>query len=298
MNEFIATCPFEGAGARAEAIVWEKLKEALKDEEVLVYYQYPLFGSNEECKRQPDILLFHRQWGIMIIEVKGIQIEQIQKVRGGQWEVKDYFDKPYINPGKQAEKQLEALMKKFTDRKLVGKIPVKIAIAVPYIEKKQWIGKGLVLDDQPLLFKDEMGPKTLKEWLRNVPLLYGHGTLTDAEWELMLNKVGGIQVKDEDEAYIAEEGSKAFIRTQVESEIHKLDIQQERIAKVIPPGPQRIRGIAGSGKTILLCQRAAHMHLKYPDLKIAIVFQTKSLYNSMTRYVKRYIENFTEGDKT
>lgn len=196
MNEFIATCPFEGPGARAEEIVWEKLKEALKEDEVLAYYQYPLFVGSEECKRQPDILIFHRQWGIMIIEVKGLEMKQIKKVRGGQWEVKGYFDKPYINPGKQAEKQLEVLMKKFTDRKLVGKIPVKIAVAVPYIEKKEWVGKGVVLEDQPLLFKDEMGPKTLKQWLR---------------------------------------------------------------------------GIAGSGKTILLCQRAVHMHLKHPDGNLQIL---------------------------
>lgn len=35
---------------------------------------------------------------------------------------------------------------------------------------------------------------------------------------------------------------------------------------------QRIRGIAGSGKTVILCQKAALMHLKYPQWRIALVF--------------------------
>lgn len=45
----------------------------------------------------------------------------------------------------------------------------------------------------------------------------------------------------------------------------------------------RIRGLAGSGKTILLVKKMAYMHYKYRDLDMAYVFYTKSL--------KQYIEN-------
>ena len=49
----------------------------------------------------------------------------------------------------------------------------------------------------------------------------------------------------------------------------------------IPPGPQRIRGIAGSGKTRLLCQKAAWMHKEHPDWDIAYVFFTQALYDEI-----------------
>jgi superfamily I DNA and RNA helicase len=65
---------------------------------------------------------------------------------------------------------------------------------------------------------------------------------------------------------------RSAILAQVRNYLAELDSNQEKIGKQIPPGPQRICGIAGSGKTVLLCQKAAIMHLKHPDWKIAVVF--------------------------
>lgn len=55
----------------------------------------------------------------------------------------------------------------------------------------------------------------------------------------------------------------------------------------IPPGPQRIRGIAGSGKTRLLCQKAAWMHKEHPDWDIAYVFFTQALFDEIHENLKR-----------
>jgi superfamily I DNA and RNA helicase len=69
------------------------------------------------------------------------------------------------------------------------------------------------------------------------------------------------------------------------------------IAKQIPPGPQRIRGIAGSGKTVLLCQKAAYMHLQHPEWDIALVFFTRSLYDLMESQVDFWLQYFSNGKK-
>ncbi|NEP39103.1 MAG: DNA/RNA helicase, partial [Okeania sp. SIO2H7] len=69
------------------------------------------------------------------------------------------------------------------------------------------------------------------------------------------------------------------------------------LAKQIPPGPQRIRGIAGSGKTVLLCQKAAYMHLQHPEWDIALVFFTRSLYDLMESQVDFWLQYFSNGDK-
>ena len=57
---------------------------------------------------------------------------------------------------------------------------------------------------------------------------------------------------------------------------------------------QRIRGIAGSGKTVILCQKAALMSVKHPQWQIALVFFSRSLYTSIIQQVDRWIRYFTQ----
>lgn len=85
--------------------------------------------------------------------------------------------------------------------------------------------------------------------------------------------------------------------------IRELYTQQQRIGLRILPGPQQIRGIAGSGKTILLAKKAARM-LSEPknwtaadtdpeDVRIAFTFTSKSLYQSLTEQIERFYRHFT-----
>jgi superfamily I DNA and RNA helicase len=67
----------------------------------------------------------------------------------------------------------------------------------------------------------------------------------------------------------------------LESCLKTLDEQQQEIAFKYPNGPQRLRGLAGTGKTILLAKRAAKIHYEHPDWKIAFVFFTRSLYDQI-----------------
>jgi len=75
-----------------------------------------------------------------------------------------------------------------------------------------------------------------------------------------------------------------------------LDEQQRKIASEIPEGPQRIRGLAGTGKTIALAtKRTGKIAKKYPQWKIAIVFFTQSLYQQIRELV--YHEVIKETDE-
>lgn len=81
------------------------------------------------------------------------------------------------------------------------------------------------------------------------------------------------------------------------SQLQQFSEENLEIAKQIPPGPQRIRGIAGSGKTVLLCQKAAYMHLQHPEWDIALVFFTRSLYDLMESQVDFWLRYFSNGKK-
>ena len=54
----------------------------------------------------------------------------------------------------------------------------------------------------------------------------------------------------------------------------------------------RIRGLAGSGKTILLVKKMAYLHYTMPELKMAYVFYTKSLKQYITEMFIRFYKDF------
>lgn len=89
--------------------------------------------------------------------------------------------------------------------------------------------------------------------------------------------------------------NKLNILIQLENEILNFDIEQRKIAINLINGPQRIRGLAGSGKTVVLAMKAAHIHLLHPDKKILFTFYTKSLYGLIRDLVDRFYRHFAQG---
>ena len=82
----------------------------------------------------------------------------------------------------------------------------------------------------------------------------------------------------------------------VEKNIANLDAWQKRAAIEMPSGPQRIRGLAGSGKTIVLGLKAAFLHSRDPDWRIVLTFQTRSLYQQFRRLVRQFCFEFAKQE--
>jgi superfamily I DNA and RNA helicase len=75
---------------------------------------------------------------------------------------------------------------------------------------------------------------------------------------------------------------------QIERGIANLDHWQQRAAIESPESPQRIRGLAGSGKTVVLALKAAYWHAQHPDWHIALTFQSRALYQQIDDLVTRF----------
>ncbi|WP_109314215.1 DEAD/DEAH box helicase [Pseudovibrio ascidiaceicola] len=82
----------------------------------------------------------------------------------------------------------------------------------------------------------------------------------------------------------------------IESKIANLDASQKKAAIEFPDGPQRIRGLAGSGKTIVLAMKASFLHLKNPEWRIAFTFYTRSLYQQLKGLVRRFSFEFIKDE--
>lgn len=95
---------------------------------------------------------------------------------------------------------------------------------------------------------------------------------------------------------VSKEGSRGAILKQIEKEIANLDRWQKEAAIETPEGPQRIRGLAGSGKTVVLALKAAYLHTQHPEWNIAVTFHTRSLYQQFKDLIERFtLEHM--GDK-
>lgn len=84
-------------------------------------------------------------------------------------------------------------------------------------------------------------------------------------------------------------GSRGAKLKKLEDSIATLDAQQSHAVIETADKVQRIRGLAGSGKTVVLALKAAYLHAQHPDWRIAVTFNTRSLRDQF----RRFINNFT-----
>ena len=82
----------------------------------------------------------------------------------------------------------------------------------------------------------------------------------------------------------------------LEGEIANFDERQRNIALVDVGGPARIRGLAGSGKTVILAMKAAHLHLNSPSEKILFTFFTKSLRATIKTLITKFYRLYSDTD--
>lgn len=75
------------------------------------------------------------------------------------------------------------------------------------------------------------------------------------------------------------------------------DIEQKRAALNIIDSPQRIRGLAGSGKTVILAMKAALYHLQNPEAKILYTYYTKALYEQVKYLIEKFYRDFSDNQE-
>ena len=92
------------------------------------------------------------------------------------------------------------------------------------------------------------------------------------------------------------ENSRGWKLKNLERNVANLDKIQMSAALEISDSVQRIRGLAGSGKTIVLALKAAYMHVSNPSLKIAITFNTRSLKQQFKELITRFVYEQSESE--
>ena len=75
----------------------------------------------------------------------------------------------------------------------------------------------------------------------------------------------------------------------LEDSIANLDSQQSAAVVETYDGVQRVRGLAGCGKTIVLALKVAYLHARHPDWLIAVTFNTRSLKKQFENLITTFV---------
>jgi superfamily I DNA and RNA helicase len=87
---------------------------------------------------------------------------------------------------------------------------------------------------------------------------------------------------------ISYEKSRGAILNDIEKSISNLDKRQSKAVIETVDGVQRIRGLAGSGKTIVLALKVAYLHSKFPDWTIGVTYYTRSLKKQFMDFITKF----------
>lgn len=93
------------------------------------------------------------------------------------------------------------------------------------------------------------------------------------------------------------EGTKAYAINQMASLIEKYDARQMDAILSDTTGIQRIRGMAGSGKTIVLARKAVELHTAHPEWTIVVTYSTRTLRKQLETLIGRFYAVKNDGAK-
>lgn len=245
-------------GNRSNIKATEELIAAIKELNIegSLYLGYPIF-SNAERNQIIDALLISKDKGFVVFNF----MEEIDSIRDTQDQL--YF-------------LIEGNLKKHDILRKGRSLAIEpqIITLIPEGSNVPQIGND---------YKIAM-PSTLKNILESCSCIDDE---TLKKLSSAIQKVVSIKpIKQR--LNVKTEASKGAILKSIEKEIATLDKWQKKAAIEISDGPQRIRGLAGSGKTIVLALKAAYLHSLHPDWDIVVTYNTRSLKQQFKDLIERF----------
>ncbi|EDZ94306.1 conserved hypothetical protein [Limnospira maxima CS-328] len=277
----------------AQNQLWNWLKRAFSSDPGEAYYRYPIFSRTGNLMREPDFLILHQLTGLWILECQGLSINNIESIEGYEWKMKNWHSH-IETPVSQAEDQMFAIQNKLNVRRETrGKLRFHFRVVLPNVNQEEWKKRGfnyLVSHPGVVLLKEDLTPTAISRYFQKIAEAQKQPQYGEDEWENIYAVLGGTLPSKPARSIPSNtpKESPVFAIHEVESKLKVLDSTQKKIAFEIPEGPQRLRGLAGTGKTVLLAKRLAKMHIRHPEWDIALVFFTRSLYDQMIELADLY----------
>ena len=252
-----------GTDVQAKQVI-DRLVERYTDKNVFVYYKYPIFrGDLPEELVQAHLLVTSPQFGVVYIACK----------------IGDIIDDTYFE---YLESLDSNLFKKFVSRTELRQSKRELKFDVT----------GLVLWSETKEERDTQF-STIDDLVGLIEQHRMETPLSDDEYTILVSCIDNttkmIAKKQRPKSSLKDgKPTKGMILDIIQQKETCFDQEQRKIAMVSIDSPQRIRGLAGSGKTILLTMKAALYHLSNPEAEILYTYYTKDLYDLIRRLIERF----------
>lgn len=217
-------------------------------------YIQPIIKGN-----RPDIVLLNQKYGVFIIEVKDWKLERFYKIKDDKGN--EHFHKNG-EPDIEIGSPLEQVMRYHRRLAMYADIdPTKISYCFYFYNSTTKSARNFVCDD---------------------PFTFGYDKDID-----FVKSFSKYTIKDlqKDELDRLRELLQPSLHKREDGIETKLNVQQQNLVGHKPNTWQRARGVAGSGKTFVIAQRAANIASK--GLSVLVVCFNKTLKN----YIKWQIHN-------
>lgn len=249
--------------------VCEKIKELSLDNSTVLYYNFPLYrGELPEDLIQAQLLLASPQYGVLYFKC-------LESNRYLTEEEENYLDDLDVSIINRLNKRSEL-------RK--NRRELKFNVTLLIISEK----------DETINDRKYVSLPCLKTVIEENKSTY----LNEDDFNILLSCIDGttrLTIKKERKNSDDLKKTKADILNAIQNKEAAFDLEQKKVALVTIDGPQRIRGLAGSGKTIVLTMKAALYHMAHPNEEILYTYYTKSLFGLIRNLIERFYRDFADN---
>ncbi len=257
-------------------------------------------------KRFTDFIVFSQFYGILNVEVKDWKKDRIKRIDKQGWEIEDQDGKTLTkeSPIEQSRRCAYAIKDRLVKEPELcnksgehqGKLifPFGFGIVFSNIRRNDLYKipglESLIPPDQTLCKEDLDIDDSSKDELMGF----------ERKLKRMFTTVFGVQALGEGQLKILRraiwpELEVTPVRTPARpdsgEDLRILDLRQEDMAKTLGEGHYLIRGVVGSGKTLVLAYRLRYLSALHPNWKMLFVCYNKSLKN----YVRKMIDHLMDG---
>ena len=260
------------------------------------FWVWPELSIGEQY---PDFVMLHPHLGVAVLEVKDWVDVREADAAGVLVRTRDGQERRESNPVQNARNKAIAVATRLERRpKLTHrggphqgklKLPWTYAVVFPNLTRMLIFGLGDVYEPNYLIADDDLHPTRFEECLRRLawrfPAQLEPGDMDEVRAALQPSLIihdvrtgNEVGIADMRQEQVAKEGLFGVKDTELEEEVTP---EGRRIATK-QLGVRLVRGVAGSGKTLVLALRARFLAEAYPDWQILVTTFNKALADDLS----------------
>ena len=234
---------------------------------------------------RPYLVVLHPALGVAFLDfVPGSTARALAASRRSRATIRRLADETRERLGQLSDDARRRLIDHGLDSK---RVPIALAIAAPRLTRQKALAAGRTNVGQFLL-QDDLSASSIEAALERV-LTHANGQRSDTGAALSAIDENRVRAAINPQLVVhrtarVEQGQLVFRPPSGgEDTIQVLDRMQERLAEHLGAGYRVIKGVAGSGKTLVLLFRARHLARHHPRWQILLTCFNRPLASSLTR---------------